>query len=323
LTRGDFAALAGASLAAASITGCGGEPPPEAAAVPLQTYTQSRDGIRAKIAADQADPAIAKPALPRLYDHGKRVDRAVVLFHGFTNCPQQFEQLGRAFHGRGANVYVPRIPFHGFADRVTQAPAALDASLLQRASEEAYGFATGLGEQVSVLGLSLGGAMSMWLAQTQPVDHAVPVSPFLMPIGFGHAIGTFAMSTLRAIPDMYWWWDPRVKADCKPDYAYPGYPTHALSEIVFFANSILAQDRYRPKARRMTLVTNKGDPAVNNGIARGLLARWKAQGAPDGAYSEYTFTDLGPPRHDIIDPTTFPAATTLVYPRLETIGLSA
>lgn len=246
-----------------------------------------------------------------------------MLFHGFTNSPQQFEELGRGFHARGANVYIPRIPYHGFADRLTHALADLDVPLLQRASEESYGFATGLGDRVTVLGLSLGGAMSMWLAQTQPVDHAVPVAPFLMPFGFGRNIGMLAMGTLRAIPSMYWWWDPRVKADSKPIYAYPGYPTHALAEIVFFANSIFTQDQYTPKGRRLTLVTNSGDPAVNNGIPRNLLDRWKAQGEPGSGYTEYVFTDLGPPRHDIIDPTTFPAATSLVYPRLEEIGMSA
>jgi pimeloyl-ACP methyl ester carboxylesterase len=245
----------------------------------------------------------------------------VVLFHGFTNCPQQFEELGHYLHDRGANVYIPRIPYHGNADRLTRDLAKLDPAILQQASAEAYGFATGLAERVTVLGLSLGGAMALWLAQTQPVDHAVPVSPFMMPIGFGHNIGTAGMSALHTIPDMYWWWDPRVKENCKPDYAYPGYPTYSLAEIVFFANSVLFQSSLKPKAARVTLVTNKSDPAVNNNIPRSLLAHWKSQGPP-GDYSEYVFTTLGAPRHDIIDPTTFPAAEKLVYPKLEAIALS-
>ena len=37
----------------------------------------------------------------RIYSHGHRTERALVLLHGFTNCPQQFDVLGRRFHERG------------------------------------------------------------------------------------------------------------------------------------------------------------------------------------------------------------------------------
>ena len=60
-----------------------------------------------------------------------------------------------------------------------------------------------------------------------PIDLAVAVSPFLMPIGIPRGVGTAAMHALYTIPSMYWWWDPRVKQNCLPIYAYPGFPTHA------------------------------------------------------------------------------------------------
>jgi hypothetical protein len=50
---------------------------------------------------------------------------------------------------------------------------------------------------------------------------------------------------------------------------------------------------------------------VNNGVARELARRWRGQ----PGYDLSNWTDLGR-RHDVIDPTTFPAARTLVYPRL-------
>ena len=63
----------------------------------------------------------------RLFAHGRRTARAVVLFHGFTNCPRQFEALGRLLHERGDNVLIPRQPRHGLADRMSEDLAALTA----------------------------------------------------------------------------------------------------------------------------------------------------------------------------------------------------
>ena len=292
--------------------------PVPAPAVPKGTFERSVAGIRAVIAQDQADPTLIPQAVPRLYDHGKPVRDAVILFHGFTNCPQQFDVLARGFFARGCNVYVPRIPYHGKKDRLTWDLANLTVPILQEFGAETYRLANGLGERVTALGLSLGGSLALWLGQTQPIALSVPVSPFLMPIGFARGIGTFAMHVLHTLPDMYWWWDPRLKAKCLPTYAYPGYPTHALAQCVFLGSALFDQVPRKPSTSRCTLVTNVNEPAVNNNVTYELMDDWKSEGI---TYSHFVFTDLGPPRHDIIDPTTFPQARTLVYPKLESLVL--
>jgi alpha-beta hydrolase superfamily lysophospholipase len=48
-----------------------------------------------------------------LRDHGRRTERAIVLIHGFTNCPAMYRQLAEQLHKDGANVLVPRLPRHG------------------------------------------------------------------------------------------------------------------------------------------------------------------------------------------------------------------
>jgi carboxylesterase len=282
-------------------------------------FTQACERIRESIARDAADPAIAQTALPRLYEHGSAVERAVILIHGFTTCPQQFEELAHRFYDRGCNVYVPRIPRHGYKDRLTRDLANLTVPELQAASQEAYEFARGLGTRVDVVGLSLGGSMALWLAQTRPLDSVISIAPFLMPIAIPGALGMPLMRLLDYLPSMYWWWDPRVKEKCKPDYAYPGLPTHGLAECVFFGNAVVEEGaKEQPLARRCTLVTHDEESAVNNGVARRLFARWHSGSA---GYGELVLKGLGPPRHDIIDPTTFPAARTLVYPKIERLVL--
>jgi hypothetical protein len=134
-------------------------------------------------------------------------------------------------------------------------------------------------------------------------------------------VGEPAMRLLHALPNMYWWWDLNVKEHCKPDYAYPGYPTHALAELVFFGDAIVAQAaRNAPRGRRCVLVLNERDNAVVNAVARDLLKLWNGYGA---GYRELVLSSAGPPRHDVIDPTTYPQGRTLVYPKLEALVLGA
>jgi carboxylesterase len=318
--RSEFAAAAAAAAAVMSIPARASSAGPDPVRTP--SFDDAVKGIDAVVAGDRSDPLIETAAVPRFYQHGKPVEHAVVLYHGFTNCPQQFDELARGFYDRGCNVYVPRIPLHGYRD-LTMALGGLTDPQLQSATTESYRLARGLGKSVTALGLSLGGAMALYLAQTQPIDHAVPVSPFLMPIGFPDWIGLAAMTAISWLPDHYTWWDPRIKEKCLPIYAYPGFPSHALAELVFFGNTVVRASKSQPPlAKRCTLVTNKNESAVNNNISFRLLKEWGQ--SPNGAhYDQVVLSGLGPPRHDIIDPTTFPQARTLVYPKLEAIVLGS
>lgn len=322
MNRRAFAAVVGGSVAAAALGDCSRQAKSQAlpAVPPVLSYEESVEAIRAVIARDAADATLERVALPRLYDHGALVDNAVILFHGFTNCPQQFDLLAQRFHQRGCSVYVPRIPRHGLKDRLTTTLADLTIQELGKCTLDAFAYARGLGRRVSAVGLSLGGSMSLWLMQVLPIDRAIAVSPFLMPIGIPRGVGTAGMHALYAIPSMYWWWDPRVKQNCKPDYAYPGYPTHGLAEVTFFGDKIFEYSHVKPLGKDCILVTNANESAVNNSVSRGLLAQWKSGGAN---CSEVVLSGLGPPRHDIIDPTTFPQGVHLVYPRLEDLVLSS
>ncbi len=282
------------------------------------SYDEAVRAIRALIARDAADPTILPAALPRLYVHDKPVAQAVLLFHGFTNCPQQFDELARRFHARGCNVYVPRIPQHGLKDRLTRALAAVTVDDYADFATESYALARPLGNTISALGLSLGGTLVMWLAQTQPLDLAIPFAPFLMPYPFPPAIGQVAMRFLATLPSMYFWWDFHVKEKCEPHYAYPGYPTHSLARLVFLGNLIFDEaEKAKPRARRCVVVLTDRDNAIDNGVALQLKDLWNRHGA---GYRDVMLTGLGA-RHDVIDPTTFPLGRTAVYPKLEELVL--
>ena len=236
-----------------------------------------------------------------------------MLFHGLTNCPQQFDEFARLLHARGENVYVPRLPYHGEKDRLTRSIGNLTARDIERAATDAARLAAGLGERVNVLGISVGATMALWLAQTGGVENAVAVAPFLMVPFAPHVPGTWLMRLLAALPNRFMWWDPRIKEAMRPDYAYPGFWTRALAECVFAGNAIFAAAaRTPPVAAHAAIVINADDPAVNNAPARRLAARWRRQRA---SFALAVWDDVGKV-HDVVDPSTYPAARTLVYPRL-------
>src|SRR5215475_1348558 len=95
-------------------------------------------------------PELNPVCLSILLTHGKRTKRTVVFFHGLTNCPEQFRELGHTFYELGYNVLIPRLPRHGLADRRVENLTPLKAEELRDCADASVDIACGLGEKVSV-----------------------------------------------------------------------------------------------------------------------------------------------------------------------------
>jgi carboxylesterase len=136
----------------------------------------------------------------------------IVLLHGLTNCPAQFDSLGRLSFARGANVLIPRLPRHGLADRMTRALAYTDVPELCAFTDRVMDAARGLGDSVTVVGLSTGGVMAAWAGQQRAdVDRAVVIAPLL---GLGYAPGPLtpaAARLMRSLPNLFVWWDSKAR----------------------------------------------------------------------------------------------------------------
>ena len=117
----------------------------------------------------------------RLLTHGQKTARAIAFIHGYTNCPNQFLMLGQQFHDLGYNVLLVPMPRHGLADFMTNEPSRLTAEEMAAYADELVDIARGLGERITLAGLSQGGVLAGWAAQTRAdLDQAVLLSP-----GFG------------------------------------------------------------------------------------------------------------------------------------------
>jgi carboxylesterase len=115
---------------------------------------------------DQAEH-VREICLPVLLTHGARTPWATVFLHGFTNCPEQFRELGRRFFELGHNVYIPRMPFHGLASPLANHLAPVSGAMLVAYGEQALDLAHGLGERVMVVGFPGGATVAAWLAQNR------------------------------------------------------------------------------------------------------------------------------------------------------------
>lgn len=251
-----------------------------------------------------------------LMSHGRRTERAIVFFHGYTNSPAQFHRLGEAFYERGYNVLIPRLPHHGLSDRLTAEHALLTADELSALADEAVDIAVGLGEQVTVAGLSMGGVMAAWVAQERPEPvRVVPIAPGLGVRAVPGWLTRAATHMMLRMPNVFLWWDPVLKDKAPgPPSTYPRYSTHALGQMLSLSASVRARaKKAAPAAPSIVVVTNANDLSVDNGAARRLVALWRAQG---GHVETYEFPGhLGLP-HDLIDPAQPGQRIDIVYPVL-------
>lgn len=261
------------------------------------------------------EPANLRPSgRTQLMTHGYPAERTAVLFHGFTNAPQQFAAFGRLLFEAGYNVFLPRAPHHGLPDPLATDHARLTAAELREAAERAVDVAGGLGERLMVMGLSMGGVMTAWLAQHhREIDLAVIIAPALafrvVPLPLTQLVGEAALR----VPNIMRWWDPTLKAKAPgPAHMYQRYATHGLAHILRLGREVqAAAARSAPAARRVLVVTNANDEAVDNRGAARLVAAWRAAGADNVRTFEFPQSDGL--LHDLIDPQQPQQRTTYVY----------
>ena len=255
----------------------------------------------------------------QLLTHGRKVERAIVFLHGFTNCPQQFAGLAQTFFERGWNVLNVRLPHHGLRDRLTSDLANMRADEMVTFTAGVVDMAHGLGERVSLTGLSLGGTLALRAAQQRPdLDRAIAIAPMIAPPNVPLLILPALVAIARILPNVFIWWDRKTKALTPgPQHAYPRFASRGLAEMLVIAAQVRA-DAFRagarPLAQSVLLVTNAADPAVDSAAAKAVAARWRANGATN--VETYEFPAALGLIHDLIDKDQPAQRTEFVYPIL-------
>lgn len=271
---------------------------------PAKDYAEAAARIVRVQEADR-DPRIADRGHSIALLHGSQTETAVVIFHGFTDSPRRVRLLAKAYYDAGANVWVPRAPYHGYEDRMTSDQSLITATKLREYADAAVDVGAGLGRRVVVAGPSGGGALSLWaLAERPEVSAAVAVSPFLHP---KTGLPVWEMKPLARYlaigPDFYHWWDPVLKDSperiAKDPNAYPRGSVRAMSAYLAFGRWLSG---WSPRARSpigsLTLVVNEHDPSIdatyNVDLARRLI--------PKARLRVFTIPDSAGLGHDLLDP---------------------
>jgi pimeloyl-ACP methyl ester carboxylesterase len=272
------------------------------------------DGMRIIGSLKDLDGPNVNPACyTRIYSHGQPTERALLLLHGFTNCPQQFDFLGRHFYERGWNVLIPRYPRHGYTDRLNTSLAELRVDHLIAVANQSADAAAGLGERLTVAGLSLGGVLAGHLAQThEQVERAVLIAPMFGLKGIpGPAYRALARLAYM-LPNRFIWWDPKLKDQRGPAYGYPRFATRGYAALFEAGSRVFRDSRAAaPKARALGVITNAAELRLDNRFTYQLIDAWRRWGAEVSTY-EFPESDHLP--HDLIDPGNEEQNTKLSYP---------
>ncbi len=271
----------------------------------------------------QDDTSIDTQCSTKAYNHGKQTEKAILLYHGFTNCPAQYSILADQLFQMGYNVYVPRLPYHGYADKMTTDLEKTTAGGLAEFSKQTVSEVSGLGQKISVYGISGGGNIAMYsFYNSNLISKAVISSPFLVPNGYPSSSQKFVSNTLNVLPSMFIWWDDEVKDQrtTGPLYAYPRFSTKALAAFVGLGDNIksdLEKADYgssKFKNRSIFFYTVEADPAINNETVKRYSDQFSKLSGLQVNRQEFTAaTGLG---HDVIDPNQAYADTDFVYPMI-------
>jgi esterase/lipase len=244
------------------------------------------------------DTEMREPLLPecRTYwkTHERRTEKTVVFYHGLTNCPRQFYELGDVFFDRGYNVIIARHPYHVYEDRDVGHLAGLTPFGYRDMADATLDAAKGLGEQVYVVGLSGGGTVAAWVAQyRKDVTRSVLLAPFYGSGFMPPAINWFGVNLLSRIPNI------NLPGSTIITHAYPGNTTRAMGETMRLGEAVRRlAGNVPPASPSVALLVNENDRTVNNGMAVSLMNEWAKTGVTPEIY--VMPKSLGLP-HDLID----------------------
>ncbi len=147
----------------------------------LETLPVPAPGLEA-VAVRHADFRPDPGNWPRILLHRQPTERVVVLIHGLKDSPGYLQDVALRFAARGANVVLPLLPAHGHRDPVSEMGRA-DYRQWRSAVQRTVEIAATLGREISIGGLSTGGALAIDHCLRQPSAIAGKVFLFSAALG--------------------------------------------------------------------------------------------------------------------------------------------
>ncbi|MGW8319767.1 MAG: alpha/beta hydrolase [Candidatus Promineifilaceae bacterium] len=276
---------------------------------PVADYDQA---IQAFDAIQQEESPIVNDASGSLLmTRGDKTEKVYVLIHGTTNSPRQWEELGNTLHEQGHNVLILRMPHHGLESHSVSELKALRAEELRDYADRAIDLADGLGDEITVIGISGGGAVTAWIAQHRPdVDRIVALSPFFGVPEIPGFLNTFLMNLASRVPNV----TLQNPSEPQRDWVYRGEATRGVAEFMRLGRNVLeAAESAPPAVSQIYFVTTAVDDTADNDYTVELAEMWRDAGV-DVSFFEFD-ASLDIP-HNSVDPAADPGKKALVYAKI-------
>jgi carboxylesterase len=195
--------------------------------------------------------------------------RGALVLHGFTGNPQSMRGLALALADAGFSVELPLLPGHG-----TQIEDMLETTWADwsGAAERAYSDLAARSDAVVVVGLSMGGLLSVWLAEQHPEIAAIAVvNPLLVPpdadtLGFIQAMIDGGDEVAPGIGS-------DIAMEGAVEAAYPGLPLRAALSLFGGAAEVGAD--LESVTCPVLVFTSVQDHVVDPGSSQQLVDRAK------------------------------------------------
>lgn len=246
--------------------------------------------------------------------HGRRTRICVVLFHGLTTSPRQMRRFADQLYQRGMNVVALRAPFHGEIDpkntsrvcHVTHLDS-LTPELLMDYANQAVNLANALGEQVKVLGQSMGGVLALYVASARPeLVQVVSVSPGLVPKMF-ETFSDWQVGCIRNVLCRVHGLFSIDSTEVVLPYVHTGFSGTSTATLLQVSESVKTA---RVDNQKVCVVWNDSDGTISLSAVKQYVQR-------NNIANTYTFPAAHRLPHDLFDaPGLEEKEATTVYPPL-------
>ncbi len=281
---------------------------------PVASYTEAIQ--RFETIQQEEAPIVNDASGSLLMTHGDKTEQVYVLIHGTTNSPRQWEELGNALHDRGYNVLILRIPHHGLKSHDVSELKALRAEELRDYADETVDLAIGLGDEITVIGISGGGAVTTWIAQHRPeVARILALSPFYGIPEVLPFLNTFLMNLASRVPNV----TLQNPAEPQRDWVYRGEATRGVAEFMRLGRNVFrSAEGTAPMASSIYFITTAVDDTADNDYTVELADIWVEAGSDVSSFEFDASYDIP---HNSVDPAADPEKKALVYAKiLELLG---
>jgi alpha-beta hydrolase superfamily lysophospholipase len=280
---------------------------------PVASYDEAKQRFESKLA---SEIDFYEGSHSYMLTHGYKTAKVIIFAHGFPNSPAPFKELAAEFFNRGYNVLAMTMPYCGLADRMNTEQVKMRAEDFMLYGDEVVDIARGLGDRITIAGISAGGLVTAWVAQRRAdVDLAVLISPGLGLKAIPRFWTPFMSWALSILPNWYIWEDPQLKENARRLYNYVRVPSKVVGQVLRLAQAVKSLAREKaPAAGSILVITNLNDPDIDDVAVDKVTNLWRSRRAHDVQSFQFP-AELGL-GHDIIDVTDPHMNVDVVYPKL-------